>query len=100
MTVERTPEIDTYIASALFKRVANWFSNISHLNAERALGWAYLNETKGTYELENESVGASKAERFARLLKHAPEVRQLSEGYLCELQNEIMSNPFVAAYSY
>ena len=100
VTVERTPEIGAYIASALFKRVADWFSNIGHLNAERALGWAYLNETKGTYELENESVSASKAERFARLLRHAPEARQLTETYLCELQNEIVSNPFVEAYSY
>ena len=42
VTVERTPEIDAYISSALFKRVADWFSDIGHLNAERALGWAYL----------------------------------------------------------
>lgn len=38
VTVERTPEIDAYIASVLFKRVADWFSNIGHLNAERAFG--------------------------------------------------------------
>ena len=99
-TVERTDAVNSYIASALLDRVTEWFAGIGRRNAERALGWAYLNETKGSYELENESVSAGKAERFARLLRHAPETRKLTEEYLCELQNEIVSNPFVEAYSY
>ena len=99
-TVERTLTIEKCVTSSILERVAEWFTSIGQLNAERALGWAYLNETKGSFELEKEAISASKAERFARLLRHAPEKRSLTEDYLCELQNEIVSNPYAEAYSY
>lgn len=99
-TVERTEALEACMSCTLLERAAQWFDDIGRLNAERALGWAYLNETKGSYELEKESVNAGKAERFARLLEHASDERPLTEAYLCELQNEIVDHPFAEAYSY
>lgn len=61
---------------------------------ERALSWAYLSETEGSFAIEGESPSEDKASRFAALLKRAHDPRPLTEGYLIELQNATVSNPF------
>ncbi|HAU56861.1 MAG TPA: cell filamentation protein Fic [Comamonadaceae bacterium] len=61
---------------------------------ERALSWAYLSETEGSFAIEGEIPSEDKASRFAALLKRAHNPRPLTEGYLIELQNATVSNPF------
>lgn len=61
---------------------------------ERALSWAYLSETEGSFAIEGETPTQDKASRFAALLKRAHDPRPLTEDYLVELQNATVSNPF------
>ncbi len=99
-TVERTPLIDEWLKKDILGQTVEWFKRIGQVNSERALGWAYLNETKGSFELEREKVSGGKAERFAKLLRRAHEPHQVSEDFLCSLQNEVVNNDFVRAMSY
>jgi hypothetical protein len=61
---------------------------------ERALSWAYLSETEGSFAIEGETPTEDKASRFAALLKRAHDPRPLTESYLIALQNATVSNPF------
>lgn len=99
-TVEKTEALLAAAERDVLGSAAKWFSQMGDYTADRTLGWAYLSETKNSFALERESVSESKAERFARLLRHAHERRDLTEEYLCELQNEIVSNPFSQAFSW
>lgn len=99
-TVERTEALEAGMSGMVLERAAKWFDGIGRLNAERASERASLNETKSSCELEKASVNAGKAERFARLLRHASDERPLSEAYLCELQNEIVGNPLAKAQAF
>lgn len=60
----------------------------------RALSWAYLSDTEGSFAIEGETPSVGKASRFAALLKRAHAPRPLTEDYLIELQNATVSNPF------
>lgn len=62
-------------------------------NLDRAIGWAYLDETKSSFEIENEGSKADRAKAFIRLLHQAHTPRPLTEEYLCELQQSIEDNP-------
>nr|WP_283773091.1 Fic family protein [Craterilacuibacter sp. RT1T] len=67
---------------------------------DRALAWAYLSETESSFEIEREAPSAAKAERFVQLLHHAHDGRELSEEYLVELQQSVVTNPLDQAVSY
>ncbi|MDD2712852.1 MAG: Fic family protein [Simplicispira sp.] len=67
---------------------------------ERALSWAYLSETEGSFAIEGETPTQDKASRFAALLKRAHDPRPLTEDYLVELQNATVSNPFDKAVQF
>lgn len=67
---------------------------------ERALSWAYLSETEGSFAIEGETPTQDKARRFAALLQRAHTPRPLTEDYLVELQNATVSNPFDQAVQF
>lgn len=67
---------------------------------ERALSWAYLSETEGSFAIEGESPSQDKAALFANLLKRAHDQRPLTEEYLVELQNAALTNPYDRAMSF
>lgn len=81
-------------------RVKDYLSEIGESNADRALQWAYLSETESSYAIEGEKTDTTKAERFVSLLQHAHEDVELTEEYLCNLQNQVITNPFDMAFTY
>lgn len=99
-TVGKTELINQDLATDLLKRTNLWFASIGAIAADRALDWAYLNETRGTYELEREPLSEDRSRRFVQLLQHADDEQILSENYLCELQNQVVSSIFNHAYSW
>ena len=99
-TIQKTPIIEQFLQKNLLGQLNAWLTKIGPLKADRAMQWAYLNETQGTYALERETANANKAERFVRLLRHANDAQVLDEEYLCELQNEVVTNVFSQAYTY
>lgn len=98
--VERTALIEHYLKTDLLEETQRFIEEIGPINADRALQWAYLSETESSFEIEGEAANYNKAERFIRLLQHAHDDQTLTEEYLCELQHEVVSNPFAQAFSY
>jgi Fic family protein len=67
---------------------------------ERALTWAYLSETEGSFSIEGESPTHDKAALFAELLQRSHDQRPLTEDYLVELQNTTVANPLDKAVQF
>ncbi len=99
-TVEKTEKIQAALENNVLDRVRDYLTQIGRVNADRALQWAYLSETESSYAIEGEKPDMSKSERFVRLLEHAHDNTPLTEDYLCDLQNQVISNPFDMAFSY
>lgn len=60
----------------------------------RAAAWLYLKETRSSFELERENPSASKAQRFADLLREADTGIPLTEERLMELQHAVLDPRF------
>jgi hypothetical protein len=60
---------------------------------DRVLSWAYLSETRDSFAIEQETPSPDKERAFLQALAHLRERRPLSEDYLVELQNTVISNP-------
>ena len=98
--VRRTAELDELQRTDILTRVEQFFAETEPTVLDRALSWAYLSETEGTYALERESPAEDKKAIFVRLLQQAHEPREMTEDYLVALQNSAISNPFDLAAQY
>lgn len=63
---------------------------------DRVLSWAYLAETRDSFAIENEVPSPDKERAFLQALATLRERRPLTEDYLVELQNTVISNPLMA----
>ena len=81
-------------------RAQAFAQSVGEAMLERALNWAYLSETEGSFAIEGEAPNADKAMKFAALLRRAHERRPLTEDLLVELQNATISNPFDKAVQF
>ena len=98
--VRRTQRIEEFLKGNILSEAQKFVDKIGYKIADRALQWAYLSETESSYAIEGETAAGDKALRFMKLLQKAHEPTQLSEDYLCDLQNQIVTNPFEQAYSF
>jgi hypothetical protein len=99
-TIRKTEKITQCLESDILERAKSLFENIAPEMADRALAWAYLNETKGSFAIEREVPQAGKAEAFAHLLRQAWEDRPMDEDRLAALQSATMSNPLLRAVQF
>ncbi|MGE4239305.1 Fic family protein [Ramlibacter sp.] len=99
-TVERTAGVEAGLASNVLGRAREFLAGLGPELADRALTWAYLSETEGSYAIEREAPTEDKAEAFAALLQQAHERRPLTEEYLVELQNAAITNPLERAVQF
>ncbi|ETF04470.1 cell division protein Fic [Advenella kashmirensis W13003] len=99
--IRRTSALGALLARDIFADLDAFVESIGgEQHLERALGWAYLDETRGSFAIEHEAPSEDKARRFVQVLKGAHEGRALSEEYLCELQRDTITNPYLAAFSF
>lgn len=84
----------------MFAELDRHFSSVPSQLLQRAADWAYLSETRSSFEIEKEAPNGSKAERFVALLKNAGSFDRLDEDSLCEIQNRIVSTVYSQAVSY
>jgi hypothetical protein len=96
----KTENLNKYIEQDIFKEILEFTKKTDKKILDRAMSWAYLSETKGSFAIENEKPSHNKAEAFISLLKKSKLGEVISEKYLCELQNEVISNPFDKAVFY
>jgi len=100
VTVERTERINSLLESNILQRANEFLSELGATASDRAMSWAYLSETKSSFEIEHETPSATKAEAFVELLKKAHLTTQLDEEYLVGLQNTAITNPLDRAINY
>jgi len=91
--IRRSSELDTVLAEDPLGQVKAFLKEVPAEMIERILAWAYLDETRSTYEIEGERPASNRTEAFAALLKQATTRRDLDETYLVELQNAAVTNP-------
>lgn len=99
-TVERTPQIMDLLQHDILARVQHFILNLPSGMMDRAINWAYLNETKDSFAIEKESPSEDKSRRFIQLLRQAHDRMPLSEDYLVTLQNATISNPYDMAAAF
>ncbi|RRU17803.1 Fic family protein [Stenotrophomonas sp. 278] len=99
-TVEKTPAIQEAMQRAVLARANHVLADMDPTIRDRALEWAYLSETRGSFEIEGETPGASKQAAFVRVLQQAHLREPLTEDYLSALQNTAISNPLQQAASF
>jgi len=98
--VRKTPALMALIDKDILGQAQAFAESVGEAMLERALNWAYLSETEGSFAIEGEAPTADKAALFAALLRRAHEQRQLTEEWLVELQNAAISNPFDKAVQF
>jgi hypothetical protein len=99
-TVRLTRDLHALLEAGILARTNEFLDSLGVPMQERALAWAYLHETEASYEIEREAPREDKARAFAALLREAHEPRALSEDYLVELQNAVVTNVFDRAVEY
>ena len=98
--VRKTEAIDAGLAADVLAQAQVFAAEIGPKMLDRALSWAYMSETEGSFAIEGEAPSQDKATRFANLLKCAHAPKPLTEEYLTALQNMTISNPFDQAVSF
>lgn len=98
--VRKTPALMALIEKDILGQAQAFAQSVGQAMLERALNWAYLSETEGSFAIEGEAPTADKATLFSALLRRAHEQRPLTEELLVELQNAAISNPFDKAVQF
>jgi hypothetical protein len=97
--VRKVPHLTEMVEKSLKARTLSTLEKYDRSLVQRAAGFLYLKETHSSFEVEREKPGASKAQRFADLLRDAELGKPLSEERLVELQNAVVDPRFrEAAY--
>lgn len=98
--IRRTSQLQALLQEDVLGQAAEFARNHTGEMLDRALNWAYLSETEGSFAIEGEVPTQGKAAAFAHLLKHASDPRKLTEEGLCALQNIAITNPLDLAVSF
>lgn len=99
-TVRRTPAIEAGLTADVLARANAFAASTDRPMLDRALSWAYLGETRASFEIEREAPAPDKARAFVELLRHAHQPRVLTENYLVQLQSATVANPFDQAVAF
>lgn len=98
--VRRTSEINALLEADILAQARAFMGGLPPGMLDRAIQWAYLSETQSSFAIERESPSPDKQQRFMQLLRQAHDTKPLDEGYLVELQNGTVSNPFDKAAAF
>lgn len=96
-TVRRTGKLDEAAVLVTFESLKEQLSALPPLLRQRAAEWAYLSESRSSFEIEQEAPSGSKSERFMALLKGVEKFQTLNEEMLCHIQNLAVSSACVQA---
>jgi hypothetical protein len=98
--VRKTPEIQALMHADILGQVHRFVESAGQDLLDRALSWAYLSETEGSYSLEGEIPSTDKSKAFVHLLKHASDPQPLDEDTLCEWQRLTVAHARDHAFEY
>ncbi|TWG82503.1 hypothetical protein L602_003600000260 [Cupriavidus gilardii J11] len=90
--VRRDPALEQR-GRAVLERLAAWAANPQNAELlDRVMGWAYLSETRDSYAIEHEAPSPDKERAFLQAMEHLRDRIPLSEDYLVDLQNVVITN--------
>lgn len=92
--VRRTGAVQHLLEQDVLKQLDDFVANADKSVLDRAISWAYLSETEGTFSIENETPTPSKKDKFVQILQRAHDKQTITEEYLVELQNLTIDNPW------
>ncbi|MFN3628904.1 MAG: Fic family protein, partial [Casimicrobiaceae bacterium] len=98
--VRKTPALMERVRKDILGQAKTFADTVGPAMLERAMAWAYLSETEGSFAIEGEAPSHDKAALFAGLLRGAHERRDLTEELLVALQNAAISNPYDKAVQF
>lgn len=98
--VRKTPALMERVRKDILGQAKAFADTVGPALLERAMAWAYLSETEGSFAIEGEAPSHDKAALFAGLLRSAQERRDLTEALLVALQNAAISNPYDKAVQF
>lgn len=98
--VRLTPEIKALLAEDILGQARTFIESMAPDMVQRAVRWAYLSETEGSFAIEREAPTGNRTEAFSRLLSRAHEEVELTEDYLVELQNLTVQSAMDQAVQY
>jgi len=98
--VRKTPALMARVEQNILGQAKAFADTVGPALLERAMAWAYLSETEGSFAIEGEAPSHDKATLFASLLRRAHEQRPLAEELLVALQNAAISNPYDKAVQF
>lgn len=94
--VKRDEELEQAGGQTL-ERLREWAGDPKNAELlDRVMSWAYLSETRDSYAIENEVPSPDKEQSFLQAMTHLRDKTPLTEDYLTELQNLVISNPMKA----
>jgi Fic/DOC family len=99
-SVRRTPKLLSYLEKDILHEAREFISGLDQITLDRAVRWAYLSETEGSYAIERELPNPSKSEAFSSLLAKAHIPEKITEKYLIQLQNLAINNPLDKAVQF
>ncbi len=77
----------------VLKRLRTWATAPANAGIlDRVMSWAYLSETRDSYAIENETPTPDKERAFLQAMEHLRERTPLSEDYLVDLQNVVITS--------
>ena len=91
-SVRRTPQLEALLKADPLVQVREFLDTVPPAQLERALAWAYLDETRSTFEIEGERPAGNKQDAFAALLRQAHARQTLDEEHWVELQNATVTS--------
>lgn len=92
--VRKTTYLQATLAKDLKKLTQETLGKYDQDLLRRAATFLYLKETQSSFDIEREKPSASRAQRFADLLREAESNRPLSEDRFLELQNAVVDSRF------
>ena len=92
--VRKTAFLSEMVDKDLRKRTRETLAQYDRNLLRRAAAFLYLKETQSSFEVEREKPSASKAQRFADLLRQAETGQPLTEERLVGLQNAVIDPRF------
>ena len=98
--VRRTPGIDAMVREDVLAQASEALRAINPEMLERAMAWAYLNETRNSFAIEREMPAHTRELAYVRLLQQVWSDRRMDEDYLVEIQNATIMNAVDRAAQY
>ena len=99
-TVRRTSALQALLDQRILDAAADFVDGLPQSVLDRAVRWAYLSETRGSYQIEREMPTESKEQAFAALLAQAHETQLITEDYLAGLQQIAVTNRLLHAHEF